>query len=78
MKKYLLIGAAGLLTTLAVTATVLNDKKPVAKKTPKCAKMATRKCTKANMANCTKMNTAACPKGAKADVAKMERTHCFD
>jgi hypothetical protein len=51
MKKYLLIGAAGLLTTLAVTATVLNDKKPVAKKTPKCAKM----------------NTAACPKTAKME-----------
>lgn len=70
MKKYILIAATGLLTTLAVTATVLNDKKPVAKKAAKC--------TKANPAKCTKMNTAACSKGAKKDVAKMDRTHCFE
>ncbi|MDB5197754.1 MAG: hypothetical protein JWP88_2125 [Flaviaesturariibacter sp.] len=64
MKKYVLISAVGLFTTLAVTATVLGDKKP-AKKT-----VATGCCKKMDAARCKKME--------KKDCAKMERTHCFD
>ena len=64
MKKYFLIGSVGLLTTLAVTATVLGDKKP-AKKT------AATKC-------CKKMDAAQCKTMSKKNCATMERTHCFD
>lgn len=64
MKKYILIGSAALLTTLAVTATVLGDKKP-AKKT------AASKC-------CKKMDAAQCKTVSKKTCASTERTHCFD
>jgi hypothetical protein len=53
MKKYLLIGVLGL-STIAVTATMLNTgKKPAAKKEKK-------ECTKVEKAECSKKAKTAC------------------
>lgn len=63
MKKYILILSAALLTTAAVTASVLSQKAPVAKKKVECSqKMEKREFTKAT----------------KRDCKKMKRTNCFE
>ena len=63
MKKYILILGAALLTTAAVTATVLSNKAPEAKKKVECTqKMQKKTCTKAMKQSCT----------------KMQRTNCFE
>ncbi len=56
MKKYILILGTALLTTAAVTATVLSNKTPVAKKKVECTqKMEKKECTKMMKQRCTKM-----------------------
>jgi hypothetical protein len=53
MKKYILVVGAALLTTAAVTATVLSNGKPAVKKEVKCSKMDKK-------AHCPKMDRTHC------------------
>ena len=64
MKKYILILGASLLTTAAVTATVLSSNKtPQTKKKIECTQKMEKK-------ECSKMMKQGCP--------KMQRTNCFE
>lgn len=83
MKKYILIATAGMLTTVAVTATVLNNKKPVVvKKETRCTKRNSGEGIKTMSAEACKAKMAASQCSQKASVVKAEasteRTHCFD
>ena len=63
MKKYILILSAALLTTAAVTASVLAEKVPVAKKKVECTQ---------------KMEKKECKKVMKKECLKMKKTNCFE
>lgn len=62
MKKYILVMSAALLTTAAVTASVLSEKAPVIKKKVECTQ---------------KMQKNEYTKVKKRDCSKMQRTNCF-